>query len=149
MKKYFNWCDEWLSGIEALDVQHASLAEYISEVMEACCPSGNSAASNPVNVNQLFDNLLKKIQDHFEYEETIMQKTGFPGFSSHKREHVMLHAELKSILVRDLESAAAGEKLVLLRELRTWFAAHANHSDCAFSAYIKKMKRDAATSTVE
>jgi len=144
MTRLLEWHENWSSGLERLDIQHIELADCFNRVSEACrnfdshIDRGSSTLS--ADLNELFDGLFQRIRAHFKYEERTMLEFNYPGVTAHKREHVMLLAELKSILTAEQSSADAEKKLEILGDLKTWLIAHANHSDSAFSTYIKKLK---------
>lgn len=93
----------------------------------ACCDTQKKQ-----NLSELVEHLYRKTKEHFKYEEAAMQEAGYPGFVAHRREHIMLLAELK-LAINKADSD-------MVRELKTWFMAHIKHSDCRFSAYISRRK---------
>jgi len=140
MEDFFKGCDGWLTGIKTLDAQHVELAACISRVEDACCSSEKAQTGDSVLRNQdlseLVLNLYQAAKKHFEFEEALMREAEFPEYASHRREHIMLLAELK--LATNMEPGSGGIKMdsEMSRGLKTWFVAHIIHSDCRFSSYI-------------
>ncbi|VAW73790.1 hypothetical protein MNBD_GAMMA15-4 [hydrothermal vent metagenome] len=135
MEDFLTGCEGWLTGIEILDAQHVELAACIGEVADAC----HSAKKKP-GLLDMVNNLYRRTKKHFEYEEAVMREVGYPEFSAHQREHIMLLAELKLAINR---GGGADEIIMnseMVRELKVWFMAHIKHSDCRFSAYISHRK---------
>jgi len=133
MEDIFAGCEGWLTGIEALDIQHVELAACINKAAGACC-STKAIGELP----GLVDHLYQKTREHFEYEEFVMREAGYPDFTAHRREHIMLLAELKLVLDSEPGSGRVKVDSKMVGELKTWFLAHIKHSDCQFSAYISR-----------
>lgn len=140
MEEFFTRCEGWLTGIETLDAQHTELAACINKVAGASCGTENTQTGDCVarqeELSELVGNLYQTVKAHFEYEEAVMLKAEYPGFAAHRREHIMLLAELTLAVNMEDESAHIQVDSKMLRELKTWFIAHVSHSDCKFSAYI-------------
>ena len=140
MEEFFTGCDGWLTGIEALDTQHVELAACISRVAGVCRGSKNMQTGGSVSRNrdlsEVVDHLYRKTKEHFEYEEAVMRETEYPDFAAHRREHIMLLAELKLAIDREPGSVGIKVDSEMVRELKAWFMAHIKQSDCRFSAYI-------------
>lgn len=136
MKDFFAGCDGWVTGIEALDAQHVGLAACINEVAAAC-----GSASRQWELPDLVADMHQQTKAHFEYEEAVMQAAEYPGFAAHRREHVMLLAELK-LAINKASAGTDGIKVdsEMVEGLKTWFMAHVKHSDCQFSTYIASRK---------
>jgi len=135
MEGFFTGCDGWLTGIEALDAQRVELAACISRVVGVCCDTQKKQ-----NLTELVGHLYQKAKEHFEYEEAVMREAEYPDFAAHRREHIMLLAELKLAIIREPGSGGIKVDSKMVRELKTWFMAHIKHSDCQFSVYISSRK---------
>ncbi|GMR21181.1 MAG: hypothetical protein BMS9Abin36_1780 [Gammaproteobacteria bacterium] len=144
MEKSFTGCDGWLTGIETLDAQHVELAACISRVANACCCSENTQSGGSVswkqNLSELVGNLYQAVKKHFEYEEAFMLEAEYPDYAAHRREHIMLLAELKLAINVERESGDIKLGSEMARGLKIWFMAHIKHSDCRFSAYISSRR---------
>ncbi len=139
MEDFFTRCDEWLTGIASLDAQHAGLADSIRKIENACNCTENTQSGDSLPGKQLLSALLDKLyqatKKHFEHEEAVMREAGYPDYAAHRREHIMMLAELKLIINMERESTSMEMDSGLARELKTWFIGHIRQSDCKFSAY--------------
>jgi len=139
MDDFFTRCGEWLTGIASLDAQHAGLADSIREIENACCCTDKSQSGyslpGKLLLPALLDKLYQATKEHFEHEEAVMLEAGYPDYAAHRREHIMMLAEMKLIIQVEHESASTEMDSALAAELKTWFIGHIRQSDCKFSAY--------------
>lgn len=140
MKPFLSWRDEWLLGIEALDNQHRQLADCLNRlVVECSCenePTDRDRAEKRSAVRALLDELYQQTRAHFEFEEAMMRRCGYPGYPSHAREHVMLLAELKSTFISALREGCCDMNPEILQALKSWLVAHVALTDREFADYL-------------
>lgn len=122
------WNNALCVGMPAIDEQHRAMAALLEELETAL----HDSAPEPV-VHFLLDRLYDHTRVHFGFEEKAMAQMDFAGAVEHRREHVMLLAELKSFIAgvrkgqERLDSAA-------LEELKRWLVGHILGSDRTFAA---------------
>jgi hemerythrin-like metal-binding protein len=81
----------------------------------------------------VLERLYDHTRAHFELEEQAMAQMTYAGAVEHRREHLMLMAELKTFIARlrkgneQLDNAA-------LQELKTWLVGHVLGTDRSFAA---------------
>lgn len=145
MEDFFSGCDGWLTGIETLDAQHIELAACISRVENACCSSEKTQTGDSVSrkqeLSELVGNLYQAAKKHFEYEEALMREAEYPDYAAHRREHIMLLAELKLAINAEHGFGDIKVDSKMSSGLKTWFIAHIIHSDCMFSSYISSRRK--------
>ena len=81
MSKIVYWTADLETGFHDIDEQHKQLVHYINEFYKAY-ESGDKQVMNTV----LFD-LIACSMNHFEYEEGLMAKAGYPLLEPHRRVH--------------------------------------------------------------
>jgi diguanylate cyclase (GGDEF)-like protein/hemerythrin-like metal-binding protein/PAS domain S-box-containing protein len=84
---YIEWKAEWNSGNPTIDEQHADLVE-IGNHLTFLSVSGAIAQQ----ISRQIDELLVHVANHFQTEEDIIGKIGFPAFDEHRK----IHADLLS-----------------------------------------------------
>jgi hemerythrin-like metal-binding protein len=80
---------------------------------------------------------------HFESEERLMEKAGYPDLESHKEVHQAFRHKMKEVhdrFLRSPESVGAEEVLFLLQK---WFSEHILHTDMEFRPYLGQGSRPA------
>lgn len=84
------WNESWSSGNTMVDLQHRELIEMTNEIIPLTLHLADSK-----KVEQKLDTIVRKLAEHFEYEERVMKKVGYRGLQEHSRIHqeLLAHAE--------------------------------------------------------
>ncbi|MDT8387350.1 MAG: hemerythrin domain-containing protein [Thiogranum sp.] len=153
MESTFKWRDEWLLGIPALDNQHRTLADCLSRLVTECTQlhghngNGNGSeidADGKQELMKLLEELCARTRAHFSIEEDMMLTANYPRYADHRREHLMLLAELTSTFAAPIRDGRCNMNPETLRALKSWFIVHVAHSDRQFANWLKKDSHAAA-----
>jgi diguanylate cyclase (GGDEF)-like protein/hemerythrin-like metal-binding protein len=79
------WSDTSNSGFEEIDNQHKALVHLSNELYERLISSESVS-----RLDQILDQVLVELRNHFIYESDLMKKEGFTGVE----EHMKIHGEL-------------------------------------------------------
>jgi len=82
---HIEWNKEWECGDKVIDKQHMDLIEYGNTLIFM-----NLSGYDYDTVLEQLDKLLNHIVEHFEYEEKVLEKVGYPS----KKEHKEIHDDL-------------------------------------------------------
>lgn len=135
-----------LLNIPEIDRQHKQIADIINQLIKALQPHHNTppntsdnfsaekhgSDSDKQDIRHHLEDLIKSTEEHFLYEERLMSKIGYPGHVEHKREHLLLLAELKSF-IRDILDGSDQLDLKSINSLKNWFLIHIQSSDIEFA----------------
>lgn len=126
---YMVWTRELESGIPVIDTQHKRLIEFINELHDAC------QTDNINETNHVMEGLLNYTITHFEFEESLQEKAGYPFLKAHRRIHEIFMKKVAEIRSR----ATQGENvaLELLALLNGWLVSHIKGED---RDYIESVK---------
>ncbi len=147
MESTFKWRDEWLLGIPTLDNQHQKLADCLHRLVTECTrlhgQNGNDNGSeNDTETREalmkLLDELCARTRAHFSIEEDMMLAANYPRYADHRREHVMLLAELTSTFAAPIKDGRCNMNPEILGALKSWFIVHVAHSDRQFANWLKR-----------
>jgi hemerythrin len=119
----FIWREEYCIGHAEIDAQHKDLFGLQSKLYDAV-----SAGHGKELVEQVVEELLSYVRNHFILEETLMSEMNYPGFEEHRRQHLQLLERVNSM--RSL--VARGENLAsieLLEFMNDWLSQHILKSD--------------------
>ena len=83
-----SWVDSLNSGIEALDLQHKALVNLSNELYDRLI-----ASESVSSLDQVLDQVLVDLCDHFIYESNLMKTKGFPLVEEHMKIHERLVIE--------------------------------------------------------
>ena len=128
----FRWTDLYRVHIAELDLQHQSLFLIINELHDAL-EDGQGA----VVMGDVLDRLMRYAGTHFQSEEFLMEKHGFPGLPTHRVEH---EAFVRNMLryVDDFRAGKVGAPTALLLFLQSWLKEHILKSDKAYGPYLRQ-----------
>ena len=118
---YMEWSRELEFGIPVIDTQHKRIVEFINELEHA------SRTGNAKELQHVMEGLLNYTVTHFEVEEDLQEKAGYPYLKAHRRIHEIFMKKVAAIR----ERAAQGEDIVpeLLKLLNSWLVTHINSED--------------------
>lgn len=129
------WLAEYDLGIKVIDDQHRRIVDYINE-LEKAHGMGNSGFTSFV-----LDGLLDYTLTHFQFEEKLQEKAGYPYLKAHKRIHAIFIKRIAGFR----ERFSGGEDITgeLLDMLRTWLAGHIKGDDRDYRELVQmNMARD-------
>jgi hemerythrin len=110
------WTQDLETGIREIDEQHKLIIGYINKVNDAARP-GNEA-----QLAEVLEGLLEFTITHFDLEEELMEKAGYPFLKAHKMMHETLMKRLADIRTRAIN------KENIIPELQTFLESYlTNH----------------------
>lgn len=138
MAEFIEWRNEFSLGIESVDREHRGLADALNQIA-ALVPIRNTAGV--AEAVERLRALYRQTQDHFLHEEGLMEGMQYADLAAHRREHMMLLAELKSFTAQ-VEAGTEILDMPALASLKAWLLAHTTGPDRAFAAVLhRKQKR--------
>ena len=145
MEDFISWRADWQLGIRLLDEQHRMLADCLNRLVRQCsCAKDMGEGANEEarqHVGQLLDELYSRAKQHFSKEEALMREHGYPGYVSHRREHSMLLAELKSTFISKFEEGCCHVDPAVFKALKSWYIVHVIRSDREFADFVHSRRR--------
>jgi hemerythrin-like metal-binding protein len=127
MGHYVAWKPYYSVGHAAIDKEHQRLLDIIDDLFTAVKDEHKQARTEGA-----LKRLVEYTLTHFDHEESVMQKCGYPDLEAHKK----LHDEMRS-RVRDLcdkpDSVAVQDVLSFLKE---WWTRHIQSRDKAYSPFL-------------
>jgi len=128
----FEWTDDFITGIEAIDDDHKLLVSLINQLHEA-----TAAGQNREIITSVLTVLMEYTCTHFAREEKILEKSDYPHLEMHQEKHKVLREQVIEIHRRFVEEevdSIAGETLVFLKE---WLTKHILGTDLAYKPYVQ------------
>ena len=117
------WSHECIVGVEAIDDQHGILMDTLNDLREMLL-----RGSDRRNVCLQLERLIDFTQMHFQSEEKLLLKQGFPGVKEHRTAHQHLLAKLYSAL-EQINHEEALHFPSLLAFLPSWYLDHVEKLD--------------------
>ncbi len=130
----YRWKDEYKLSIDTIDEQHKSLFEAI-EGLEKLINSEEDQA-NPIDASLSF--LVRYTDYHFNAEEKLLERKGFPDLARHRQ----LHKDLKDNVLHFLKEQEEGTLDIgnFLVFLQYWLVKHILVEDKKFADFLNKKK---------
>jgi hemerythrin len=132
---FLEWTRDLEVGIPVIDDQHKRIVAFINELNDAL-ETGNAEETNHV-----MEGLLNYTVTHFEFEEELQEKSGYPYLKAHRRIHEIFMKKVASIRERGTQ----GEDIApeLLRLLKSWLASHIKGEDRDYVESVKTITESA------
>ena len=123
----FTWNDSYSVQVEMCDKQHQRLFAIMNELADAMrAGRGNDVVAKTVG------DLLTYTRTHFQQEEGLMQKAGYPQLASHQAMHRKFEADVAALEQQTKEGRAANS-IQVLNLLRDWLLNHIQKVDKQYS----------------
>jgi hemerythrin-like metal-binding protein len=113
-------------------MQHKGLIALINELHTAML----EGRANQV-AGRILDDLVRYTENHFAYEESMLEKRGYPSLPDHHLQHQRLTAEVRDL--RDkLRAGRLSVSLEVMKFLKDWLANHILSADQAYARVLAR-----------
>ncbi len=126
------WDDSCSVGIKSIDDEHRKLIGLINKFDTAY----KYHISEEYERNALAE-LVEYTKHHFDSEEALMQKYGYPDFESHKQQHVEMIAKVNS-LIEEYETKGSDALGGVIALLKDWLVNHIKGTDKQYTAFLNQ-----------
>ena len=130
--KIVQWTAAFEIGVPEVDAQHRRLIEALGDFLEALRTGGTRE-----RVSELLVFLASYVFEHFDCEEELMRKVGYPGLAAHQREHEGYRRRVRA-LIAHVRSAEAVLTLPLAAFVSEWIQDHILGSDRQIAAWLRR-----------
>ncbi|QER42272.1 bacteriohemerythrin [Thermodesulfobacterium sp. TA1] len=123
---FLDWNDTFLTGIKEIDMQHKKMFNMVNALYEA--------VRLKVDKNFLkssLDTLKNYFENHFKFEEEMLEKYGYPEAEKHKEEH--------SNFKKDFTELVSQEEInftEILKYLKNWWINHLLNHDKKYGSFL-------------
>jgi hemerythrin len=125
------WTEQLNTGIEEIDQQHQQIVDYINQVTDALY-SGLPRKKT----GKIIDDLVDFTIYHFGFEESLLEKSGYPFLKAHQKAHVLYAQGISDFQSRFEKGEDLSKDVDSL--LDKWFFDHLKHDDADFVEYVKE-----------
>ena len=130
----FVWNPAWETGIAGVDDQHRELLHRMGVLSEHIAELSQHDVLPEVIETALY--LRKYVEVHFNAEEALMAKTGYPGLGQHREVHVEMRNQL-NLLIDAFLKDHGNLTFSLMEFLVTWLLDHINTHDRQFGQFMR------------
>lgn len=129
MLSKFDWDDAYSVGVYHLDEDHKTLfllAGTIAKIL-------SERVGNPIE-EEVFDEIIIFTKYHFNNEEEMMEKTGYPDIESHKEHHEKLIRQIEDYAKRIVNEDSSVEEATNF--LMSWLIDHIESEDKKYTGHF-------------
>ena len=130
----FTWNDNHSLGLPEIDAEHRALFRMAEELHDAI---GKGSAQD--RLDGLLERLASYASFHFETEEDLMRRTGFPDYAQHLREHESFAGRISYLQTLN-RNGSADVPETLMDFLRGWIEQHTCGEDHRMVEHIKRVQ---------
>ncbi len=126
------WSRELTSGIDTIDVQHKNIIHLLNLLVTA-----QTSSTDSDELVSCLINFTRAIEEHFDFEEALLEEYGYRGLKQHKAGHEEISEILNSITL----SAMLDEASVfpdLIDNVVKWFEEHLTSEDIKYFKVVKQ-----------
>lgn len=116
--------------VKDLEAQHAALKAHADELLHSAGVDGGTD-----DWLAGFSELIRKLERHFQSEEDLMHRLGYPERLGHAQLHKVCLRQLGQ-LEREFQSGLRPLRVHLEEYLRIWIDRHQELQDSRFEAYL-------------
>ncbi|MBS0616682.1 MAG: bacteriohemerythrin [Spirochaetes bacterium] len=130
--EHYDWKDAYNTGIRELDSQHEYLFALTNRLLR------QRENPNRAHVKGILDELYEYTEQHFAYEESLMEQSLYDDLLDHKKLHIRLKERLSLYSVE----VAKGKLSVddLCEFMKIWLINHILRQDFHFAEQVKNKK---------
>lgn len=127
----FPWNSRLVTGIDKVDDQHRELVRLINELHRAMTMKAGAAEAG-----RILDELANYTVYHFNFEEELFDRHGYPASEGHKIKHRDLVAKVNEFR-EEFKKGRAGLSMDLMNFLVDWLRTHIRQTDMAYVPFLK------------
>lgn len=128
------WRDSYSVNIEQIDKQHERIVKLINEMFEVVRDEETN-----ISLSYQIDKLIEYTQEHFNYEENLLEKAGYEFLDRHKKVHKGLVQEVMD-LKELIEKNTDGMNSDFYSFLRSWLMDHILKEDMQYKDCMSTAK---------
>lgn len=131
--KVCEWSGEYSVDIDELDAHHHRLFDILNELFDLM-----SEGANDQKIIRVLEELLDYTHYHFDEEEKIMEKMGYPDLEAHRLYHQQFIEKMKEFYA----SAQSGMAIFVATKVANagleWLKSHILTVDHQYADYMKQ-----------
>ena len=137
------WTPGYATGIQIINEQHKRLFDYFAEIEQGI------AQGDTKGLDVIVHGLVNYAISHNTYEESLMERAGYPMLEAHHAIHETFKARANDFLKKLDEGA---DPMRVAQQARIfiglWLISHVKHEDQDYVPYVKKLDKKGMVSSL-
>lgn len=127
-----SWNDNLSVGVKVLDDDHKKLIGLLNELHD-----GITGGQRQEALGHVLHELITYTKTHFQREEELFARTGYPEAAAHKKEHDSLVQKAVDLQNRFKQGGTSMLSLETMSFLKSWLTQHIQGNDKKYSSHLK------------
>jgi hemerythrin len=127
---FMDWQAAYSVGVLSIDEQHRALLDIINRLHDVMRRGG--AADE---LKGVLGELVTYTRYHFNHEEQMMERCGYPELAGHKSIHSALVSQVEAFQ-KELAGGRATVSLQLMTFLKDWLSKHILETDMRYRSHM-------------
>jgi hemerythrin-like metal-binding protein len=137
------WSQELKLGVPAMDAEHRRLLTLTNDFLDAA-----SAGAPLSRLSHILGELIARTRIHFQAEETLLDRAGYPGLAGHRAAHERLLVDAQRLYERFAapQSQPGGDQEAIraltmeaAHFLQRWLVDHIVAEDMAYRPFVMRL----------
>jgi hemerythrin len=125
------WTDQYILGVEVIDQQHRTILDNVNQ-LENAINNGQSQKQ----IGKLINKLVEYTLFHFNFEEGLQEKAGYPFLKPHQKSHALVAKQVTDFQTRFDKGEDISKDMDGL--LVTWLFDHLKHDDADYVGSVNE-----------
>jgi len=125
------WNEQMSVGVKVLDEDHKKLVAMINELHE-----GLKAGHGKDVLGKILDGLVSYTKFHFQREQQLFARTGYPEAEAHKKLHDDLTKQVLDVQSKFKSGAVTCLSLDVMEFLKNWLTNHIQGTDKKYGPHL-------------
>jgi hemerythrin len=128
-----NFTPDLLTGVSAIDEQHKELINRINAVVSM----GTKSVSKE-EIEETLNMLSDYVKKHFNDEETLQRKSGYPKYDTHRQLHQQYISEIQRLKSEYVKNGPTVQiTLQINKSIIEWIVKHIKNVDVELGKFLK------------
>ncbi len=127
------WTSDYSVGVESLDADHITVASLINHIHEA-----KQFGTDEVVIGDILKVVVDHARAHFQREEELLEKYGYPELEQHKKEHRLITEQLEELHEAYQSTPDPDISQEIMELLTFWLVKHILEVDMRYKAYLQE-----------
>ena len=133
------WKENYRVGVEAIDEQHMELFKNLGDFIQLVQNKGLAWEDRLDKAKETLVFLQDYVVYHFDEEEKLQEKIGYPGLEVHREAHRKFKAGINDYVEIFSQGGFTEEKMQeFSAKLMTWLIMHVGKMDQEIGKYVKE-----------
>lgn len=127
------WTNDYKVGVDSLDADHIMIFSLINHIDEAHLSGTDEQA-----IGRILHVLIDRAMAHFQREEMLMKRHGYPDLETHAGEHEKIIEDLRNLNEAYQHSPSAAISGEIVKMLAAWLEDHVLETDMRYRPYLSE-----------